>query len=153
VAFTYSGDPGASDLDQVRFTLQDVNSAFPLLSNEEYAFLIATWMPRYSSLTFVAAIAAATISRKFVGLVSVSADGVSVNVSELTGRYRDLAVALRAEYKLEAVGGELDLTNTQPARFRMGLHDSLAAGMQDFGDLSTNAFLTHEYLMVTGTFP
>lgn len=156
VAFTYSGDPATSDLDAVRFTVQDVNVAFPLLTDEEYSFLIDKWMPRYSSLTFVAAVAAATISRKFVGLVSVSADGVSVNTSELAQRYRDLAVALREEYKLEAIGGEIDLTNAQPGRFRMGLHDNLQAGLQDFGDFGLDTYsgyLAYEYLTLTGTFP
>lgn len=153
MVFSYSGDPGASQLDAVRFAVQDVNEAFPLLTDEEHTYLIEEWMPRYDSLTFVAAIAAATISRKFVGLVSVSADGVSINTSELTQRYRDLAVALRAEYKLGAIGGEIDLSNTQPGRFRMGLHDSIDAGLQDFGDFGLEDFLTAEYLSVTGTFP
>lgn len=153
MTFSYSGNPASSDLDAVRFTVQDVNPSFPLLTNEEYTFLIAAWMPRYDSLTFVAAIAAATISRKFVGLVSVSADGVSVNTSELTSRYRDLAVSLREEYKLSEVGAEIDLTNTQPGRFRIGLHDSAEAGLQDFGDFGLEDFLTAEYLSFTGTFP
>lgn len=153
MAFTYSGDPAASNLDAVRFALQDVNEAFPLLTNEEHQFLIDQWLPRYDSLIFVAAVAAATISRKFVGLVSVSADGVSINTSELAQRYRDLAVSLRQEYKLAAIGGEIDLTNTQPGRFRMGLHDSIEAGLQDFGDFGLEDFLTAEYLSRTGTFP
>lgn len=156
MTFTYSGDPAESDLDQVRFTVQDTNASFPLLTDEEYDFLVAEWMPRYSSLTFVAAVAAANISRKFVGLVSVSADGVSVNTSELAQRYRDLAMALREEYKLEAIGGEIDLTNAQPGRFRMGLHDNLEAGLQDFGDFgldSYGGYLVYEYMIFTGTFP
>lgn len=158
MTFSYSGSPADSQIDQVRFTLGDTNSAFPLLTDQELQFLVDQWLTRYDSLTFVAAIAAATISRKFVGLVSVSADGVTVNTSELAQRYRDLAVALRAEYKLEMTGAEIDLTNTQPGRFRIGLHDNLQAGLQDFGDFGMDAdgpnpFVITEYMLFTGVFP
>ena len=148
--YTYSGDPAASDLDQVRFTLQDTDPAFWLLSNEEIGWLIETWKPRYDSLTYVAAVAAATISRKFVGVVSVSADGVSVNTADLTQRYRDLALQLRQEHKDAQVGGEIDLSNImvghtwdpsiRPLRFGVGLHDNPEAGLQDYGGISYDPF-------------
>jgi hypothetical protein len=155
VTYSYSGDPADSDLDQVRFTLQDTDAGFPLLQDEEVQFLIDTWRPRYDSLTYVAAIAAATISRKFVGVVSVSADGVSVSTSDLVQRYRDLALDLRKEYKEAQLVGFEPIFNddSMPKRFRMGLHDSPMAGLQDFGDFDLNPFMVYEYMLWTGVFP
>lgn len=154
MTFSYSGDPASSDLDQVRFTLQDVDAGFPFLTDEEISFLIDSWMPRYSSLTYVASVAAATISRKFTGIVSVSADGVSVNTSELTQRFRDLALNLRDEYKQAAmVGIEPIFNDEMPRRFRVGLHDHVYAGLQDYGDFDFNPFTVYEYMLLTGGFP
>lgn len=142
--FTYSGDPADSDRDQVRFTVQDVDPGMPLLSDPEYDWLISQWLPRYDSLIYVASIAAATISRKFVGIVNVSADGVSVDTSNLSDRYKALAQSLREEYQAAQISGvEIDIANImvgtgidysiRPLRFAVGLHDNARAGMQDFG--------------------
>src|SRR5690606_19557669 len=109
--FTYSGDPATSDKDEVRFLLQDTDASLPLLQDEEIAWLIAEWMPRYDSLIYVASVGAATISRRFAGIVSVSADGVSVNTADLAQRYRDLALELRDQYKASMIGGEVDISN------------------------------------------
>lgn len=155
MAFTYSGDPTSSPRDQLRFTLQDTDSGLQLLQDEELDFLISEWLPRYDSLTYVAAIAAATISRKFVGIVSVSADGVSVNTADLAQRYRDLAEQLRDEYKAAQIGGEIDITNLlvgygpdpsiRPLRFAVGLHDNVEAGQQDYGGWTYDPFLNELY--------
>lgn len=151
MAFSYSGDPTSSDLDQVRFLVQDTDPGVPLLSNEEINFLIAKWMPLYDSLTYVAAVCAASISRRFVGLVNVSADGVSVDVESLVERYKALAVELRAEYRREnQVGAEVDIENVmvgtepdpsiRPLRFAVGLHDNWMAGQQDYGGWTYDPF-------------
>lgn len=154
MTFTYSGDPADGDVNQLRFILQDTDPAFPLLTNEELVWLTGAWMPLYDSLTFVASIAAATISRKFTGLVSVSADGVSVNVSELTARYTEMAKALRREYKDSLIGGGPVWNDEQPRRFKVGLHDAIEVGMQDFGDFdAANPFLISDYMAANGVFP
>jgi len=141
--FSYSGDPTNSDTDEVRFLTQDTDPGLPLLTDEEIDFLIERWMPRYDSLTYVAAVAAATISRKFTGIVTVSADGVSVNTADLSSKYRDMAVQLRAEYVAGQIGGEVDISSImvgstpdfsiKPLAFGIGLHDNPEAGLQDFG--------------------
>ena len=153
MSFTYSGSPGDSDIDQLRFTLADTDVAFPLLTDEELTWLAAQWMPLYDSLTFVASIAAATISRKFVGIVSVSADGVSVNTSELAGRYKEMAVQLRAEYKDTLTGAGPIWGDEAERCFRMGLHDISAAGLQDYGNLQIANYLITEHLDAWGSFP
>ena len=150
MSWNYSGDPSASDLDEVRFLVQDVDAGLPLLQDEEIQFLIDRWMPKYDSLTYVAAVVAATISRKFVGILNISADGVSVNAADLVDRYKALAQQLRAEYVASQVGGEVDLTNImvgqspdysiKPLSFQIGLHDNAEAGMQDYGGWLPNPF-------------
>lgn len=148
----YSGDPATSDVDQLRFTVQDVgDDGLWLLSDQEYQWLIDQWVPKYDSLTYVAAVAAATIARKFVGIVSVQADGVSVSTADLADRYRQLAVDLRDEHKASTIGGEVDIENLlvghgadpgiRPLRFGVGLHDNPYAGVQDYGGNSYDPFL------------
>jgi hypothetical protein len=45
MTWTYSGNPASSTLDQVRFLSGDTDSTNPLLSNEEFNFLISQWSP------------------------------------------------------------------------------------------------------------
>lgn len=161
--YTYSGAPFEADVDEVRFLLQDTDSddvGFWLLSDQELQHLIDQWRPRYDSLVFVASIAAAIISRKFAAIVSVSADGVSVNTADLASRYRDLAVALREEYKLAQIGEGPDIGNLligytpdptiKPLRFGVGLHDNPEAGLQDFGGWTYDPFVVADGVLSGG---
>lgn len=150
MAFTYSGDPSSSEKDEVRFHLQDTDPGFPLLLDEEITWLIEEWKPKYDSLLYVASVGAATISRRFAGMVSVSADGVSVQTGDLADRYRALAVELRAQHASSMVGGEVDISNVmigsgpepgvRPLRFSVGLHDNPEAGLQDYGGWTHDPF-------------
>ena len=143
MTWAYSGDPSSSDLDEVRFLIQDTDNGLQLLSDEEIEFLLERWLNRYDSVTYVAAVAAATISRKFVGTLSINADGVNVPAGDLVDRYKALAQQLRAEYVASQIGGQIDLTNImigqghdysiKPLSFAIGLHDNPEAGMQDYG--------------------
>ena len=143
---TYSGAPFETQVDEVRFLVQDTDPdalGFWLLTDQELQYLVDTWLPRYDSLTYVAAVAAGVIARKFVGIVSVSADGVSVNTADLADRYRQLAAQLRNEYKAGQIGEGPNIENLlvgsgydpsiRPLRFGVGLHDNYEAGNQDYG--------------------
>lgn len=146
--WSYSGDPNASDRDQVRFWLQDTDPNVRLLSNTELQFIIDTWKDRYDSLIYAASKAADAVSVKFAGVVSVNADGVSVDVASLSERFAAAADRLMQTYKDAQVGGEVDIRNLlwgstldhgiAPLRFGMGLHDNREAGLQDYGGMSTN---------------
>lgn len=150
MAWNYSGDPSDSDLDQVRFTLQDTDETFQLLQDEELQWLIEQWMPRYDDLTWVAAVAAEVVARKFTGIVNVNADGVSVDTSQLAERYHTMAIQLRDEYKMARVGAELNIDDVligidpdysiKPLRFGVGLHDNPDVGNQDFGGWTYDPF-------------
>jgi hypothetical protein len=150
VSFTYVG-PDTSDKDEVRFYLQDTDPAFPLLQDAELQWLIDEWMPKYDSLIYVASVSAAVIANKFVGLTSVQADGVSVSVGDLSQRYRDMAAALREQYKAAQIGADINIDNVlvghspdpsiRPLRFGVGLHDNPEAGQQDYGGQTADPFL------------
>ena len=143
MSWPYSGEPGDADLDAVRFYVQDTNSTEPLVSDEEIAFLLDSWMPVYDSVIYVASVVAEAISARFAREVSYSADGVSVGTNELQQKYADLALSLRDQYRAGSVAGspdvggimvgeELDET-IKPLIWAVGMNDNDRAGQQDFG--------------------
>ncbi len=148
--FSYSGDPSVSLVDEVRFWVQDTNpdsNDFWMLSDEEISYLIDQWLDSSGSVIFVSAVAAEVIAAKFTNEVSVSADGVSVSVSDLQNRYLRLAVQLREQYKnslsygagpfLTGIDGMWSMVrdaSIQPLIFGVGFMDNAEAGRQDYGD-------------------
>lgn len=151
MTWSYSGDPSKSDLDSVRFWLQDTQQDRPLLTDEELIYLLDLWMPKYNSLVLVAAFAAEVIAAKFTGEVSVSADGVSVQVGELQQRYQQLAQRLREQYKADAVDVDLidDVmwdqavdSSIDPLVFGVGFMDNYEVGRADYGNYSPG---DHQY--------
>lgn len=146
---TYSGDPNESMLDEMRFKLQDVGEGgLWLLTDVEYQYLLDKWLPRFDSPIGVASVAADTIAARFAGAVSITADGVSVNVGDLSGRYRELAAQLRTEYSSSQLGeANIDsiLADFQPdpsiapLDFGRGMHDNPEAGRQAYGSYAYGA--------------
>lgn len=49
MSWSYSGDPGASTLDLVRFLIQDTDTNDQLLSDEEILYLIGVWSDPYAA--------------------------------------------------------------------------------------------------------
>lgn len=49
MTWTYSGNPGASALDEVRFLIQDTDEDNQLLSDEEIEYLIDVYIDPYSA--------------------------------------------------------------------------------------------------------
>lgn len=137
------GEDGFGQVDVVRLLIQDNDPAMPLLGDAELQWLVDQWLPKHDSLYMVAAVAAERVAAKFAGVVSVTADGVSVDVSSLAEKYRVLAADMRATHKDAQVGGEVDITNLMwdenidwsiaPLSFGVGQHDNLEAGRQDYG--------------------
>lgn len=143
MTFSYSGDPSASDIDEVRFHVQDTDSSDPLISDEEIQFLIDQWADTVGTNMWVAAMVAENLAAKFAREVAVSADGVSVAVEQLQDKFEQLAVSLRDRHKSfigaagsPTAGGTLfdetfDLS-IKPLSFGKGMHDNMRAGRQDF---------------------
>lgn len=156
MSWNYSGDPSSSDLDEVRFHVQDTDESDQLLSDEEIEYLIDAWRPIYGSLLWVASIAAEKLAAKFAREVNVSGDGTSVGVEQLQSKYEQLAVSLRDEHKarygasgLPSAGGTLfdDYfdPSIKPLSFAKGGHDNPRAGSQDFGGTRSREVYSGEY--------
>lgn len=155
MSWSYSGDPSASDLDQVRLYVQDTDETRQLLTNEEIEFLLAQWAPAYNSPLYVAGVAAEIIASKFIGEVNVSADGVNVDQGSLYDRYNLLAASLRDQYHalfqqtaptLDDLVSLLPDFTIPPLSFGVGFQDNVWAGGQEYGNLIGPG---HTYLPVT----
>lgn len=144
---SFSYDPALTKpLDQVRFLIDDTESGLPYFQDEELEWLLSEWMPKYNSVYYVAAVAADKLAVKFAAMPNVSADGVSVNLSQLSDQFRALAAQLRETHKSAAIDAEVDLENImvgsewdwsiRPLRFSWGLHDNPRAGNQDYGGIT-----------------
>lgn len=142
--WTYTGDPNTTDVDTVRFLIPDTDASFRLLSDLEIQYLIDKWYSIYDSLIWVAAEAAEMVAGKWAGVVTVNADGVSVDVSTLSEKFERRAVRLRQTYRdAQEAGSEIDISNLlvdahldasiKPLTFAHGMHDNPAAGQQDYG--------------------
>lgn len=143
MTFSYTGSPGDSDIDTIRFYIQDTLAEDAFLTDEEIQFLIDEWMPINDSYLFVASVAAESIASKFAREVSYSADGVTVSGEQLQQKYNDLAQSLRDLYKSASVAGgpsaggmflgeEFD-DSIKPLSYAMGMNDNRGAGAQEFG--------------------
>jgi hypothetical protein len=143
VTWTYSGNPANSQLDEVRFLVGDTDEADPLASDEEINYALATWLPIYGTKHYVASVVAEQIAGKFARETSYSADGVSVNLSELQQKFMQRAVQLRAQHHSLLVGGSPDVggispyehlePDIKPLDFGTGMHDNYEAGRQAYG--------------------
>lgn len=140
----YSGDPSASDVDAVRFWVQDTGKP-SLLTDAEIEYLIAfVGVDASLSPIRVAAVAADRIAAKYAGEVSISADGVNYSGDQLARKYSDLATSLRKQEStivgagaLPYVGGiqagESPVSGVNPPSFGIGKDDNPEAGYQGFG--------------------
>ena len=95
MAWTYSGNPAASDLDAVRFWIQDTDVDDPLLQDAEINYLLAL----EGNVVLEAASSAcdavaASFSRK---ATSKSVGDLSLSFADRASEYRMLAVALKGQ--------------------------------------------------------
>lgn len=151
MSWSYSGDPSLSTKDQVRFWLQDVDETMPLLSDEELLWLYETHgKDMHGGEIWAAAIAAEVLANRFAREVSISADGVSVQLSELQDRYEKLALNLRDAWHQFGSAASGDFASVlidegidpsiKPLMFGIGFHDNYEAGQQDYGGYSPGRF-------------
>lgn len=143
--WTYSGNPGSSTRDAVRFYLQDTVPSDPQISDYELDFIIDEWLDVTGSTILVAATAAEVLAARYAREVSVSADAVAVALEQLMDRYNSLAGRLRSMAASKDVAGPdvggVDLyepwdPSVKPLTFAKGMHDNPWAGQQDYGGVS-----------------
>lgn len=80
MTWTYSGNPGASTLDEVRFLIQDTNTNDQLLQDEELNYLITGYGDPYSA-------AVAAVSALIGRLASLQSESKKVGDLSLTRVY------------------------------------------------------------------
>jgi hypothetical protein len=97
MTFSYSGNPGASTRDLIRFLIQDTDSTDAIFQNEELDYLVTTWTNGYAGAVAAADIAAVKFSRqadynKKVGDLSLSESfgGRSADYRAIADRLRKL---------------------------------------------------------------
>jgi hypothetical protein len=92
MTWTYSGNPGASVLDEVRFLIQDTDTTDQLLSNEELNYLIDA----FDDSAYGAAISAV-----------VSLIGTAARATEESKKVGDLSLTRKAGLRLQQWEGLL----------------------------------------------
>lgn len=131
MSWSYSGDPSASTLDEVRFLIGDTDIDDQQLSDEEITYLLA----EYESALPAAIAAAEGIAAKYARLVDQKTGDIDVKFSQRAAHYSQLAADLRRKIGILAepyVGGisvsdtEIDKDDddvVQPA-FEVGMMDN-----------------------------
>lgn len=98
MAWSYSGDPSASDSDQVRFLVGDTLTAEQLVTDEEI-----TWALTQGSTYTAAAVIADGIAALFSRKSDMAVDSLKNSYSQRSAQYRVLADDLRV--RASSVGG------------------------------------------------
>lgn len=90
---TYSGDPANSDRDAVRFYVQDTDPSKARIMDAEIDWLLT----KYPGVLFAAAQGAKTIAARYATAVTKSVGDLSIQYSQMSKNYYDLAERLTAE--------------------------------------------------------
>lgn len=114
MTWTYSGDPSTSDLDAVRFMIQDTVQEDPLLQNEEISFLLT----ETGSVRSAAVRAAQTIAAKFARLADFTLGDYSANYSQRAQQYTQIARELSAKSAVLAAPFAGGITRSQKEAVR-----------------------------------
>lgn len=91
MAFTYSGNPSASDRDAVRFMIQDTDSTDALMQDAEIDWLLAQVTNVYQAAHDACYALAAKFARKADQSKSVGDLSLSLNYASMSERYMTLA--------------------------------------------------------------
>ncbi len=131
MSWSYSGNPGDSDKDQVRFLIGDTDTTDQQLSDEEILWAIS----EEGNVYFAAARCALALASKFARLVDKEVGDLSLDYSQRQKAYQDLADELSESATLRSAtpyqGGQThsdkridqdDPDNVQPA-FQKGQFD------------------------------
>ncbi len=145
--WTYSGDPTASTLDEVRFLVTDTDQSDQLISDEEILYLITD----RGSARGAAADACERIALEFAKEASEKQVGdLRLSLGERAASFESRAKSLRSDRErfkaiVPRIGGvsvsdkrarERDADRTTPA-FRRGMHDNPDAAQQGGSNPST----------------
>jgi len=91
MAFTYSGDPSNNLLDRIRLEIGDTDSSDPLLQDEEIQYVINEEKGFFN----IAARCCEIISRNFAREADKTLGPLSIQASQKSQAYKELAAQLR----------------------------------------------------------
>jgi hypothetical protein len=94
MTWTYSGNPAASALDQVRFTIGDTDTTDQQLSNEEITWLVSARGSAPLAAPYAAEAIAAKLARESDSSKSVGDMSLSRSLSARSQKYYELAQRL-----------------------------------------------------------
>jgi hypothetical protein len=97
MTWSYSGDPGASDLDHIRFLIQDTDTTDQLFSNEELTYLNTSYGDPYSAAIAAVTTLIAKGSRVAEESKTVGDLSLSVKSGALVTQWEALLKYLKAE--------------------------------------------------------
>lgn len=97
MTWTYSGDPGDSALDEIRFLIQDTDTNDQLLSNEEITYLNDAYGDAYSAAVAAVGVLIAKASRSEEESKRVGDLSLTVKAGARVAQWEALMVSLKAE--------------------------------------------------------
>ena len=97
MTWSYSGDPGASNLDHIRFLIQDTDTTDQLFSNEELNYLYGAYGDAYSAAIAAVTTLIAKGSRVQEESKTVGDLSLSVKSGALVTQWETLLKYLKAE--------------------------------------------------------
>jgi hypothetical protein len=100
MSWSYSGDPGSSDRDAVRFLVGDTDISDQQLSDEEIDYLLV----REGSVNGAALAAARTLVAKYARLVDKSVGDLSISYSQRRDAYAALIADLTRQQAVRVAG-------------------------------------------------
>jgi len=97
MTWTYSGNPGDSALDEIRFLIQDTDTTDQLLSDEELTYLYGAYGDAYSAAVAAVGVLIATASRVQEESKTVGDLSLSVKSGARLAQWQALMASLKAE--------------------------------------------------------
>lgn len=103
----YTDDPANVPADEVRFLLQDTDTAAPKFTDAEITYLLT----KYGTTIRAAYEGALVLSARYSGQMSITVGPTSLNYGDLAQQYHDLAARLRRKLTPgEPTAGGIDTT-------------------------------------------
>lgn len=98
MGWTYSGDPSASDLDEIRYLLGDTDTTDQLVTDEEIVYALSLFakevgIPNFQAAAFIAG----GLASKYVRLIDKTVGSLSLKLSTRAEGFRTLADWLTAQ--------------------------------------------------------
>lgn len=109
MSWSYSGNPGGSDLDLVRFLIGDTDTNDQQLTDEEINYLLTA----YGSPQPAALAAIDGLISKFSRYANQRTGDISVDWGKIVENYRELARTIRRQMKVAPYAGGITISDKE----------------------------------------